>query len=227
LHLSNSVLLPENPQWRCFDRFNIHFSLFLTMSGDEYTSKVTFAPLSTTEIDYGSTASASSPTGSEESLDNDDDGSQSFHLGMKRVNASNIWTSVRFTESFAEFGEDYKLVPTHLEDNVKLVVDENLNLNEKGLMYYAEVRTSNAPLLTSKVILNILLSNVDRMSFTTWKKSLNMPSLFPAISIKRSLLRLAMLIVPHAVYTFVAMGVILLMLVYHMMIMWTFVLHGY
>lgn len=197
------------------------------MSGDEYTSKVTFAPLSTTEIDYGSTASVSSPTGSEESLDNDDDGSQSFHLGMKRVNASNIWTSVRFTESFAEFGEDYKLVPTHLEDNVKLVVDENLNPKEKGLMYYAEVRTSNAPLLSSKVILNILVSNLDRMSFTTWKKSLNMPSLFPAISIKRSLLRLAMLIVPRAVYTFVAMGAILLMLVYRMMIMWTFALHGY
>jgi hypothetical protein len=54
-----------------------------------------------------------------------------------------------------------------------------------------------------------------------------MPSLFPAISIKRSLLRLAMLIVPRAVYTFVAMGVILLMLVYRMMIMWTFALHGY
>lgn len=113
------------------------------MSGDDYSSKVTFAPLSTAEISYGSTSgTASSPTGSSDdaSLDEDDEfDRRSFHLGMKKMNASNIWTSMRFTESFAEFGDEYKLVPTQLEDNVKLVVDENLDSKEKGTLYYAEV----------------------------------------------------------------------------------------
>lgn len=128
------------------------------MSGDEYTSRVTFAPLSTTEIEYGSTATSSSPTGSDESLE-DFDGRQSFHLGMKRVNASNIWTSVRFTESFAEFGDEYKLVPTHLEDNVKLVVDDNLNPHEKGLLYYAEARTTSSRLLCTKLNTKLTLDH--------------------------------------------------------------------
>lgn len=105
------------------------------MSDDYSGPKVKFAALATEET-YGSTHSSSSPT-SDESLD-DFESQKSFHLGMKRVNASNIWTSQRFTESFAEFGGDYELVPTELEDNVKLVADPNLEPKEKGTLYYAE-----------------------------------------------------------------------------------------
>lgn len=102
------------------------------MSDDNYSSKVKFAPLATSET-YGSTSDATS----DESLD-DFDGQRSFHLGMKRMNASNIWTSMRFTESFAEYGDEYQLVPSQLVDNVKLVADPNLDPNEKGTLYYAE-----------------------------------------------------------------------------------------
>jgi hypothetical protein len=104
------------------------------MNDDEYTSKVTFAPLATRSETYGSTASVSSP--SEESLDDFD--RRSFHLGMKRMNASNIWTSMRFTESFAEHGDEYQLVPSQLTENVKLVADPNLDAKEKGTLYFAE-----------------------------------------------------------------------------------------
>lgn len=103
------------------------------MGDEEYSAKVEFAPLVSTET-YGSTESGSP---GEEALD-DFDGSRSFHLGMKRVNASNIWTSVRCTESFAEHGDEYQRVPTQLIDNVKLVADPNLDRKEKGTLYFAE-----------------------------------------------------------------------------------------
>ena len=106
---------------------------FSTMSDDYSSPKVKFAALATEET-YGSTSS--SPT-SEESAD-EFDGQRSFHLGMKRVNVSNIWTSQRLTDSFAEFGDEYELVPTELVDNVKLVADPNLDPKEKGTLYYAE-----------------------------------------------------------------------------------------
>lgn len=104
-----------------------------------YVRSLSFAPLVTTET-YGSTEHATEITtrSSDESLDDFDDGRQSFHLGMKRMNASNIWTSMRFTESFAEYGDEYQLVPTQLDDNVKLVPDPNLDPTERGTLYYAE-----------------------------------------------------------------------------------------
>ena len=103
------------------------------MSDEDYSSKVKFAPLDTTET-YGSTESFSA---SDESMD-DFDGQRSFHLGMRRMNASNIWTSMRFTKSFAEYGDEYQLVPSQLTENVKLVADPNLDPKEKGILYFAE-----------------------------------------------------------------------------------------
>lgn len=82
------------------------------MSEEEYRG-VTFAPLSTSET-YGSTEdvtsevgtasetfASSAEDGSDDSIETDSFDRRSFHLGMKKMNASNIWTSMRFTESFA------------------------------------------------------------------------------------------------------------------------------
>lgn len=38
----------------------------------------------------------------------------------------------------SEFGDKYQLVPSQLVDNVKLVVDPNLEPKERGTLYYAE-----------------------------------------------------------------------------------------
>lgn len=81
----------------------------VNMSDNEY-SKVSFAPLAVTET-YGSTSDVQSEVETSETWGSTDDGGsdhssgefdrRSFHLGMKKMNASNIWTSMRFTESFA------------------------------------------------------------------------------------------------------------------------------
>jgi hypothetical protein len=101
------------------------------MSESKY-STVKFAPLDTT---YGSTS-----LHSYNSVDSDEDANmiRSFHLGTTQVNASNVWTSVRHTTSFAEHGDEYHLVPTQLTENVKLVTDPNLDSTQKGTLYYAE-----------------------------------------------------------------------------------------
>lgn len=104
----------------------------------EIMSKVKFKQLAMAES-YGSmsaTNSTEETTASEE--DDARDFQRSFHLGMSRMNRSNIWTSVRQTESFMEHGDEYKTVPTHLADNVKLVMDPNLNPKEQGSLYYSE-----------------------------------------------------------------------------------------
>jgi hypothetical protein len=70
-------------------------------------TKVKFLPLDMTT--YGSTSYHS--VGSEESWEDTDTAAdmrrRSFHLGMTKVNAGNIWTSVRNTTSFAEHGKEY------------------------------------------------------------------------------------------------------------------------
>ena len=72
----------------------------------------------------------------------------SFHLGKTRISAANIWTSFRRTSSFMEHGDEYQLVPTELQDNVKLVTDPNLHDKERGRLYYARssfYQNSNPP----------------------------------------------------------------------------------
>lgn len=69
-------------------------------------TKVKFAPLDTTK--YGSTSYQS--VHSDESWEDTDtaaDRHHSFHLGMTKVNAGNVWTSVRRTSSFADHGKEY------------------------------------------------------------------------------------------------------------------------
>jgi hypothetical protein len=62
-----------------------------------------------------------------------------FHLGRtQKVNKSNMLTSIRITESFAAYGDEFEKVPTLLTDKVALVVDSNLEPSEKGRSYLAE-----------------------------------------------------------------------------------------
>ena len=68
----------------------------------------------------------------------EEEGQNSFHLGKSRVSASNVWASLRHTPSFHDHGDEYKLVPSQLTENVKLVVDMNLHHKQSGRLYYAE-----------------------------------------------------------------------------------------
>lgn len=61
----------------------------------------------------------------------------SFHLGHISF-SENVFTRLRRTKSFQEHGSEYKLVPTKVVDNVKLVTDTTLLPDEKGKLYFAE-----------------------------------------------------------------------------------------
>ena len=63
---------------------------------------------------------------------------KSVHLGKTKVGKTNLWASMRFTQSFADFGHEYEPVPTLLKENVALLLDPNLDPHEKGHFYYAE-----------------------------------------------------------------------------------------
>jgi hypothetical protein len=56
---------------------------------------------------------------------------------LKKINRSNVWTSKRIAQSFNEHEGEFALVPTQRKDNVKLVVDPNLNPRENGALYYS------------------------------------------------------------------------------------------
>lgn len=82
------------------------------------------------------------------SSDDDDEAAaaaiDSFHLGKTRdINSSNIWASVRRTSSFHDHGDEYKLVPSQLKDNVKLCVDLNLHHKQQGRLYFDEAAFYN------------------------------------------------------------------------------------
>ena len=92
------------------------------------------------EISYGSIQTSSTASDEDEvSIDDFDASVHSFHLGgVTKIGATNVWTSVRRTPSFIEHGKEYETVPTQLSDNVKLVVDPNLDPNERGKLFYSE-----------------------------------------------------------------------------------------
>ena len=115
------------------------------MSAEKKVKGVQFAaetaPLPA-EVTYGSVPSSASD---EEDYDDFDVAEasvasfHSFHLGgATKVNAANVWTSVRRTPSFHEHGQEYEKVPTQLVENVKLVVDPNLDPNDRGELFYSE-----------------------------------------------------------------------------------------
>jgi hypothetical protein len=99
---------------------------------------------------YGSTEVGKHVDGDDDDTDEDEDldetdcseltGMQSFHLGKacKMLSHSNVWTSTRFTESFAEYGDEYEKVPSLLQENFMLLMDPNLDSRENGRLYYAE-----------------------------------------------------------------------------------------
>lgn len=96
---------------------------------------------------YGSTTSRTTSVYSDETEETGEDiglvtseyhRQASFHLGMSAMNAGNIWTGIRQTESFIEHGDEYEKVPSELVDNVKLVTDPNLDQEQKGALYYSE-----------------------------------------------------------------------------------------
>jgi len=96
---------------------------------------------------YGSTTltAGQDDTSSTANTSTDPDASRhnSFHLGMRKVNIANVWTSMRRTQSFAEFGDDYEKVPSELADNVTLVTDPNLDPRQRGTLYYSEASFYN------------------------------------------------------------------------------------
>lgn len=88
---------------------------------------------------YGSTPTTSTGTSVEKGGDDDTfDVEKSFHLGNSKVNRKNVFASTRLTESFADYGDEYELVPSMLTENVSLVVDSNLGKHDKGRLYLAE-----------------------------------------------------------------------------------------
>ncbi|KAL3939482.1 MAG: hypothetical protein SGBAC_005811, partial [Bacillariaceae sp.] len=106
-------------------------------------SKVQFHAEIVTSTSYGS---INENGGGGDITDDDDESSSersellrhSFHLGNTGVSHENIWTRLRRTPSFQQHGDEYKLVPTKVVDNVKLVTDPTLQPNERGKLYFAE-----------------------------------------------------------------------------------------
>lgn len=95
-------------------------------------------------MDEETTQLVSSTTeyGSTEDDDEEDydvfDPTHSFHLGnVQKVAAANVWASMRYTESFAEYGDDYQQPPTLLKENVAILLDPNLE-GKKGQLYYSK-----------------------------------------------------------------------------------------
>mmetsp|Transcript_24637 Transcript_24637/g.52530 ORF Transcript_24637/g.52530 Transcript_24637/m.52530 type:complete len:265 (+) Transcript_24637:69-863(+) len=65
-------------------------------------------------------------------------GGNSFHLGLSHnMSLTNIMVTERTTASFLEHGEEYQLVPTKLENNVRMVEDINLWDGTRGRLYLA------------------------------------------------------------------------------------------
>lgn len=65
-------------------------------------------------------------------------GGNSFHLGLSHnMSLTNIMVKERTTASFLEHGEEYQLVPTKLENNVRMVEDINLLDGRRGGLYLA------------------------------------------------------------------------------------------
>jgi hypothetical protein len=98
-------------------------------------SIVRFATLAINTPDYGSTEESSTSL-----LDDDEESatpsSYSFD-SLKKISRSNIWTSMRVAQSFNVHEGECALVPTQRKDNVKVVVDSNLNPFENGALYYS------------------------------------------------------------------------------------------
>jgi hypothetical protein len=92
------------------------------------------AALATSASDYGSTEERAS------FLDDDEESAttSAYSLdSLKKISRSNIWTSMRIAQSFNDHEGEFALVPTQRKDNVKLVVDPNLNPRENGALYYS------------------------------------------------------------------------------------------
>lgn len=111
-------------------------------SGGESTQEEEGGSSSWANNDYGSTTTTKhtdpkNKDEDEEEEDDDFDGHQSFHLGKTKLQKWNILTSVRLTESFIEYGDDYEKVPTLLSDTFALVCDSNLHVGENGKLYYS------------------------------------------------------------------------------------------
>ena len=71
--------------------------------------------------EYGSTTNS---TEAENSSDGgDEDGfNTSFHLaGSPKLQKANVWTSMRFTQSFIDYGDDYEKVPTLFKENIAVM----------------------------------------------------------------------------------------------------------
>jgi hypothetical protein len=101
---------------------------------EETNSNVRFAALAAGASDYGSTEESAS------FLDGDEESGTPSSCSLdslKKINPSNIWTSMRLAQSFNEHEGEFALVPTQRKDNVKLVVDPNLDPQENGALYYS------------------------------------------------------------------------------------------
>ena len=116
----------------------------------------TYEPDSSTEVSDGNGSSGSDNKNGDNSDHNYDDMSsctydsddiearfsdisgKSFHLGdHTRMSINNILVNQRRTDSFAQYGEDYQLVPTQLKKNVRVVEDMNMDYGGRGRLYLA------------------------------------------------------------------------------------------
>ncbi|CAJ1970230.1 unnamed protein product [Cylindrotheca closterium] len=112
-----------------------------TSKDEESPKEVQFHKSVSTSTSYGSIDVNKSNGGEDEDIIMEEDSSllrHSIHLGMTGFASENIWTRLRRTASFQQHGDEYKLVPTKVVDNVKLVTDPTLQSNEKGKLYFAE-----------------------------------------------------------------------------------------
>jgi hypothetical protein len=98
-------------------------------------------------LQYGST---NDEDDADEEWDQFDEHKKSFHLLGKatKLGTSNVLTSMRATQSFIDYGDEYDKVPSLLKENVALALDPNLNSRDKGHLYMAEstfFKTSEEP----------------------------------------------------------------------------------
>ena len=105
---------------------------------------------------YGTNGDTNRDADSDSDDDSEDGGMASFRdsknlmNAITKLNANNVWVSTRHvaggllrTES-GHWNEDYKMIPSLLQENVALVCDTNLYRRDKGRLYYDETAFYNA-----------------------------------------------------------------------------------
>lgn len=104
------------------------------MVDEDDQKRVGFLDVSPSSTDYGSMHGSANSEEDPDVLNRSISSTGSRRSSLALVKSENVWTSVRrVADRF-----DFDMVPTQRVANVKFVTDPNLDVDEKGRLYYAE-----------------------------------------------------------------------------------------